>query len=230
MKLSKVSLSQYINQRGTGKPIAREDAVVYDFMPVVLGDQFRTDRILSKMLLRPAPEEGPFMVMKDAYEALGNKYLEKDKVRSALECYRIAMDSATGFAGFVSGIQESALLSPQEIRKMKIFSPLESRLIEKLIKERQADPEKYAQWVEELRAAKKAWGGLNMDRTTYGSREYVEACLAIGEYQEALSSAKVLRDRRLMDRVRQATPREFLDVKFLSCYMDDNQPESSIGR
>jgi len=225
--LSKVVIINHIRQRGTGQIIRREEAIVYDFMPVILGDKFRTDSTLSKMLLRPEPEDAPFMLETDAYETLGLRYVREGLLVPALECYRIALDSRTSFVGAVAEIQENVLLNPNEIRHMDVSSDLEKKLVEEIAKsDGNHDQFAYASWVEELRTARKAWSELN--RNNYGSREYVEACLKIGEYKEALSNAKDLRDKKLIRRVKQAIPNEILDIKFLRKFIDDNFPESTI--
>src|SRR3989338_3565018 len=84
-------------------------ANVYDFMPAVLGNKFRTNEILSRMLLRRAPETAPFMLLTDAYEELGLRYAGEGSIIPALECYRIALQSRTSFARAMGLIQGKAL-------------------------------------------------------------------------------------------------------------------------
>ncbi len=225
--LFRVTLSEYINQRGTGQPIQREEAIVYDFMPVVLGDRFRTDEVLSRMLLRPAPEEGPFMLKSNAYETLGLKYVDREELIPALECYRIALDSRTSFATAIARIQGSALLNQREIAHMDTSTDLEQKLVREVAKSRRIyDRVAYTSWVEGLRTDQKQWRKSNKEK--FGSPEYVEACLKIGEYEQALLIAKDLGDKKLMKKVKQTQPKEILDVKFLKKYIDDNHPELTI--
>lgn len=226
--LSRVTLSEYINQRGTGQPIQRKEAIVYDFMPVVLGDQFRTDGVLSRMLLRPAPEDAPFMLKSNAYETLGLKYVGKGELIPALECYRIALDSRTSFTAAMASIQESALLNNREIAQMNTSTDLEKKLVREIAKSWIIyDQAAYISWVEELRTTQKNWKKLN--RENYGSAEYIEACLKIGKCKEALANAEELGDEKLIMRVKRVWPKEILDIKFLKKYIDDNHPESSFG-
>jgi hypothetical protein len=225
---SRISLSTHISQRGAGEIINRKEALVYDFMPMILGERFRIDGTLSKMLLRPAPEDAPFMLETDAYETLGEKYIDKGEWNPALECYRIALESRTSFAKFMAGIQGDALLSPNEIGHLDISTKMERGLLKWAMESgMRSDPSAYIKWVNELRIAKNNWENLN--RNAYGSKEYVEACLRIGEYKEALSNAKNLNDRKLTRIVKQARPKEILDIGFLKKFIDDNFPESSIG-
>lgn len=222
-------LPGYEFQRGTGQPIPRQDVLVYDFMPVILGDQFRTDAVLSKMLLRPAPEDAPSMLQADAYETLGLRYVSKGELIPALECYRIALDSRTEFARLIRGLGEGALLSKDEIAHMEISTDLEKRLIRQMTASQSThDATAYRSWVEELRAARKRWLDLNHD--AYDSREYVEACLKVGEYQQALLLAEKLGDIDLIGRVRGSQPEEILAVVFLKQYIKRNFPKSSFGR
>lgn len=227
--LSKVTLFKYISQRGTGQAIHRDEAIVYDFMPVILGDQFRIDDILSKMLLRRAPVDAPFMLAADAYEKLGLRYVTHDELVPALECYRIALDSRTSFTAAIASMGRSALLNPNEIKHLDLSTDLERKLVENVAKSgRTYDQQAYSSWLEGLKAARKQWLGLN--KTAYGSKAYVEACLPVGEYQEALLNAQELGDKTLVRSVQRARPHEILDVKFLGKYIDDNFPESSMGR
>ncbi len=227
-KLSRVVLPEYVKQRGTGKAIQRNEAIVYDFMPGILGDQFRTDAILSGMILRPAPEHAPFILETDAYETLGLRYVKEKEIIPAMECYRIALNSRTSFARAIADLQGSALLNPGELEHLA-DSPLEDKLIASAIRLRKKYSQSaYTAWVEELRTAYKQWRDLN--KTAYGSREYIEACLRIGEYKEAILLAKELGDKKLIRAVRAAKPEEILDLKFLKKYIRDNFPESTIGR
>ena len=228
--LSKVELSEYISQRGTGQAIEREGALVYDFMPVVLGDEFRTNDVLSRMLLRPAPKDAPFILQSDAYETLGLKYVDEENLVPALECYRIALNSRTTFAMFMARIQEAALLNQHEIDHLDVSTDLERKLVEEVVKSNgKHDQVAYNTWVEELRTAQKTW--LELDGSNnYGSRKYVEACLRIGEYERAIANAESLGDENLIRRVKRVIPKEILDIKFLTKYINDNFPESTFGR
>lgn len=227
-RLFKVSLSHYITQRGTGQTIQREEAVVYGFMPVVLGERFRTDDILSRMLLREAPVDGPFMLQTEAYETLGLRYLREGNMIAALECYRIALDSRTSFAGSIADIQEIALLNKKEIQQMTVATDLETKLVAGMVTPNgRTDLAVYTAWVEGLRTAHKHWRELN--KRAYGSREYGEACLRIGMYEEAHHVARELRSRSMAQRVRELQPKEILDLRFLRKYIEDNLPESTFG-
>jgi len=226
-ELYRVSIERLASQRGTGKPIQREQAIVYDFMPVTLGEQFRTNSILSKMLLRSPPVGAPFMLTTTAYETLGFKYFEEGEIIPALECYRIALDSRTSFVTFIAKIQKNVLLNQNELSHLELFTPLEEMLLKESYKSKfQPNPELYAKWIKELRTARKNWFELN--HNDYGSEEYVKACLKVGEYEEAIHHARKLNKKELLEEVESAMPREILDVEFLRKYVDDNHPESSL--
>lgn len=226
--LAEVSVSDYITQRGTGKPIQREGAIVYDFMPVILGEQFRTDKVLSCMLLRPQPVDAPFMLRTEAYEELGMKYVSKGKTTPALECYRIALDSTTSFTKFIGDIQSCALINENELKHMDISSELEEKLLKEIVKlNTKVNLTSYESWVEEIRSKYQKWKSFSLNDQK--SREYVETSLKIGKYEEAFYSAKELGDKKLIQKVKSATPKEILDVNFLDKHIHDNFPESTIG-
>ncbi|MBU0980145.1 MAG: hypothetical protein KJ709_05035 [Nanoarchaeota archaeon] len=213
---------------GTGKPIPQDQAIVYDFMPARIGDQFRTDGTLRKMLLREAPVQAPSMLQTDAYETLGMRYLQSGDIMPAMECYRIATASRTGFITTIGSLKGAVLLSQVERRHMKSSSRLERELMTELRTQQQPyDLDAYSAWIEQLRDASQEWKRLN--RESYGSREYVEACLRIGEYEEAFYSAEDLKEPGLVKKVRRATPKEMLDLEFLNHYLQENFPESRIA-
>jgi len=229
VNLSRVALPTDISQRGTGKAINREEALVYDFMPIILGERFRVDSTLSKMLLRPAPEDAPFMLKADAYETLGKKYVKNGEWTPALECYRIALDSRTSFVKIMSRIQEHALLNQNEIGHLDLSTELEKGLMKWAMESgERCEPDAYFSWAEELRSSRKNW--LESNKNNFASKEYVEACLKIGEYDQALIIAKRLKDQILIEKLKQAQPKEILDVGFLKKFIDDNFPESTFGQ
>ena len=232
--LYRVKIPAEIEQRGTGKAINRPDALVYDCMPVLLGDQFRTHPVLSRVLLRDAPVSAPFMLKREAYELLGVKYVEEGDLIPGLECYRIMLESATDFVEAMSRIQGSALLNQREVKKLGLASDLESELMRSCRKAKmKADPQKYADWVDQLKASKKEWLRLNQNNKTYGSAKYIEACLRIGLYEQAEACARNLKKRGVIQKVRDQTPDEILDTSFLHEYISANSanfPESTIGQ
>ena len=71
-----------------------------------------------------------------------------------------------------------------------------------------------------------------LNHTAYGSPEYVKVCLEVGEFDEALANVSKLRGRGsriLAKEVKRSIPKEILDIKFLSRYINENMPESSWG-
>ena len=227
--LSQADLSEYIYPRGTGHAIPREKAIVYDFMPMCLGEQFRTSEILSRMLLRPAPETAPFMLQADAYEKLGERYIRENKITPALECYRIALGSKTEFTAAIARLGSSALLNPHELEHLNLSTNLEKILMKEVMKSPQdSDQAAYSNWIEDLRVAQERW--LDLNHKEYGSATYVEACLSIGKYEEARTNATKLGNQSLLQKVKDFIPVEILDVQFLKKYIDDNYPESTFGR
>ena len=127
----------------------------------------------------------------------------------------------------MAAIQHAVLLNRDEIAHMDLATDFERGLVRAVLEqEKVADPAAYAEWVDDLRDAYKQMEKLN--KKSYGSEEYVEACLAIGFYEEALANARYLKKRKLVSRVLRATPKEILDKRALDKYMDENHPESSM--
>jgi len=224
-ELYRVYIPKYAKQRGTGKPINRNEAIVFDFMPVLIGDKFRTDKILSMQLFRNPPEHAPCMLEDTAYSELGMRYIQENRMVPALECYKIALAARTGFIGIISQMQDVALLNPVELGHMQIESPLEKALMQELVRrEQHVSPEVHAEWVEQTRALYKKWKALN--KSEYGSQEYIELSAKLGIWSEAICNAGKSQKRK----IKQMMPKEILDVKFLKKYIKDNFPESTIGR
>lgn len=230
VKQKKFSIPKSMKQRGTGKEIDRTSAIVYDFMPVLLGNEFRTNDILSKQLFRDRPVSGPMILMEDAYNTLGSRYLKEGQITPALECYKFALREQTGFISFVSAIQENALLTQEEISHLKLDSQLEKNLMQEIArkKRKEIDQDLYNAWIEKLRASYRLY--LELNHKEYGTRQYFEVLLDIGDNGEASSIAENLGDKNLVMRIKLARPKEILDVKWLKKYVEENHPESSMFR
>jgi len=232
----KVSISDNMKQRGSGKEIPRAEATVYDFMPVILGDQFRTNPVLLMQLFRDAPVRGPMMLMQRAYTALGEQYVRDGKLTPALECYKFALYEQTGFIGFISGIQGSALLTPQEISHLNLESDFEETLIGKVANNGETiNSCLHYSWLDLLRAAHKLEGEYNRDEGERWKRPNLELQLSMGRFgndggEGVEFHAEQLGDENLIKRVKLARPREILDVRWLIEYVGINHPESSMFR
>lgn len=226
--LSQVVMEKYISQRGTGEPIDREKAIVYDFMPVILGERFMTDEVLSKMIMRPEPVSAPFMLRSDAYEKLGSIYVKKGELIPALECYRIALDAATSLSLFISRLQGNALLNTNELNHLDGPTVFEGKLIKEAKKvEDVYGQAAYATWVEGIRTDQKNWRHLN--HTEFGSEKYIEACMKIGKFEEARHHAEKTKNKTLIQKINDTQPEEILDLDFLNTYIDENHPDSTMG-
>lgn len=282
-KRSRVYIPEIFQQRGTGKEIERNKSIVYDFMPVLLSEQFQTNRVLSRQLFRNPPEQGPFMVTEDAYNTLGTRYLTRGKIVPALECYKIALTQGTGFISFIADRQDHALLTQGEINRLNLESPLEKALMKELVsREMSINPQATVTWIEKLRKSYQRMRELNreayknssfnvdlrkklakgigkldyhltfpqirrgisklrissrrsselldeLERKESIKREYIEACLELGVYDQALLHAEELGSRKLVRKIKELTPKEILNVKWLEKYIDDNHPESTMG-
>ncbi|MFH1400131.1 MAG: hypothetical protein ABIH41_01305 [Nanoarchaeota archaeon] len=225
----RVRIPTEVRQRGSGKEIPRVQAIVFDFMPPLLGNEFRVDPTLSMQLFRDDPVGGPMRLMDDAYTRLGQHYTDKGALTPALKCYKFALHHRTGFVSFISSVQDAALLTQDEIAHLDLNSPLEEALIRAVYKKRpEVDQDLYHAWLDHLRASHAHY--LQLNRKEYGSRQYLESLLVIGNHEQAMYFAKESGDRGLVQRVRLARPKEILDVKWLRRYADEHHPDSTIGR
>jgi hypothetical protein len=234
MNREHVYVSRRFRQRGTGKELDRNKAIVFDFMPVLIGDEFRLNDILNKQLFREPPVRGPMMLAERAYTLLGERYLKEKKLVSALECYKFALYEQTSFISFISAIQKNALLSPDELSHLELGTPLEKALLKSLAKQnRNVNSELYCAWIERLRAGYELECQYNRDSDECWKRSNLELQLELGMWGNDCVMgvdyhARELGDKNLMARVRISKPKEILDTKWLKKFMDDNHPESSL--
>lgn len=157
MSLSRIKISEYMNQRGTDKEIPLREAIVYDFMPYVIGERFRKEKVLLNRVFFDAPVDAPFILKSVAYETLGLIYLNKKDLIPALDCYRIFLDSRLNFVKVMSRIQNNALLNSSEKNALKFESVLEEKLVREVLNLNvKADLEAYSYWVEALRKDRKS--------------------------------------------------------------------------
>ncbi len=264
----RIYIPKKVKQRGIGKEIDRKEATVFDFMPVILGNEFRTNDILSRQLFRDPPARGPFMLMNRAYPMLGTRYFNEEEITPALECYKFTLDAQTGFISFVSSVQ-NALLTQEEISNLRLGSPLETSLINELSMNRKdlnIDIEEYARWLEGLRTLKNqrhllnkevyslcpfnGWDKIKGVQSGYHkklkkwvptknyplsnefkdcAKQYIDICVSMGKFDEAIHFAQYF-ETSFQRRISSQKPKEILDVKWLKKYIDENHPESSIGR
>jgi len=111
-KRKQVVIPEKVKQRGTNREINRPDSIVFDFMPILIGNEFRTNEILMMQLFRDSPAtSGPMMLMNTAYSLLGSKYLDDNNITPALECYKFALCERTALIGFVSSLKQNVLLN-----------------------------------------------------------------------------------------------------------------------
>lgn len=118
--------------RGTGAPVALHEAVVYDFMPPILGNQFRVNEQL-RHATHFYGQTGSFMMRDEAYGKLAVKELEAGNLTEALEAYKRRLSAATGFISAMADVQSNALLSPEEVDRLQLdqsFGPIERRLVQ----------------------------------------------------------------------------------------------------
>ena len=227
-----VYISKNIKQRGTGREIDRANAIVYDFMPIIIGDEFRTNKILSRQLFREPPVDG----IGEAYDLLGTRYLKKRQITEALECYKFSLEGQIHFIDVISAVQESALLTQEEVSRLDLDSSIEKSLIQYLVKNRKEKVNLglYSAWLDRLRAGYLLEKQYNQDNNECFKKPNLELQLELGMWGNDCNlgveyAARKLGDQNLIKRVRLTKPKEILDLKFLRKYDDDNAPTSTGG-
>jgi hypothetical protein len=248
--------SKIVNPSST-KKIPLEEAVVFDFMPPIVGDQYRTDPILNKQLFRKTPVSGPFIAMNQAYTSLAESELEKGNITAALEAHKFARDSNRMFTTFIGRMQDKFLLSSDEMSNLNTdYSDLDIALARKLESSgAKIDHKVYSQWLDETRGSYAEWHRLN--QTKFGSYDYIKACLEVGRVEEARhltedlgrlqrtlmnmshnhmspeDAKKEVESKEMQDLTRHirtiSTPIEILDTTFLRSWIEGYQNSIEFG-
>lgn len=170
-ELRRVQIDPDIFSRGTGQPVALQEAVVYDFMPPLLGNRFRVEETLKRGV-HFLDTTGSFMMAEEAYQEFANQELSGGNLVSALEAYKKGLQSAVGFAGAMSRLGDRALLSPAEIERFNLyrrFGALESGLVQALVaagKDEKVDLPEYIKWLDRVRTLER--DALLLNRQFFG--------------------------------------------------------------
>lgn len=197
--------------RGTGELVPMREAVVLDFMPRLIGSRFMLDGKLRANLHRRG-ESRPFLFLEDVYSRLAEDELKDGNLTGALEAYKRALGSATGFVNFISMLGEGAPLNPEELSRLNLdqsFGALEARLMDAVLDQGtdlDFDANQYSDFVKEARFKKKRSLQLNQLfffgeskayehlKATRGDpaigKEYMELCVEMGDFGQAAMMAK----------------------------------------
>ena len=227
------------------RTVPLQKTTVFDFMPPIVGDQYRRNLFLSKRLFRDPPVTGPFMAMNQAYMNLAKQALETEDITAALEAYKFALDSDIQFTKAIARAQSISALSAEETIHINTgYDEMGKSLATKLEQSGVAvDQDAYYKWVDESREAYEAW--LKLNQTEFGSFRYIEACLNIGRSNEALSLAENSKKRdkilitktvsenefdSLLKKIRLSNPTvELLDVDYLRSFINDYEINHEFG-
>ena len=163
-ELKRVQINPEFLSRGSGERITLKDAVVYDFMPIILGSRF-----MGVDELRRATHfyssGGSFMMMDEAYGEVAENELKSGNLTPALEAYKRRLRVAVGFVGAMAAIGDRALLNSQEVDRLNLqarFGALENRLIQAVVSQDVAvDLPKYVVWLNNVRRLEKDATQLN---------------------------------------------------------------------
>lgn len=222
VKRKRVYLPKKLKQRGIGREIDKREVIVYDFMPVLLGNEFRVDGILSSQLFRRPPVPGPMTLMEEAYTTLGKRYLDGKDLTPALECYKFALEEKIGFINFISSMQENALLSLEEINHLKLETSFEKELLIAVSGQRsqEVNLEMYDVWLDRLRKGYRLEKEYNHDNNEHCKKPDLELQLELGMWGNEIllgleHNMNKIEDPKFKKRVRLARPKEILDVRWL---------------
>lgn len=165
-ELRRIQIDPELLSKGTGSPVVLQEAVVYDFMPPILGIRFRLDESLKRGV-HFFSDIGSFMMGEEAFQELATQELDAGNLVSALEAYKRGLHKAVGFAGAMAGLGDRALLSQAEIDRFDLtrrFGTIERRSIAAIIKvgeDTKIDLLDYAEWVAGVRRLERDAHRLN---------------------------------------------------------------------
>lgn len=158
-KLYEVKIDPKLVSKGTGKSINIVEAVVYDFMPRILGDKFREVETLRKSVHFYGKEHAPVLALDEAYRSLAKQELEEGNLNEALEAYKRGVYYRTAFIRLMARIQDNALFNPTEIQKLDSesdYEPIEDELVHIVVSQDIAfDLSTYVAFLEEVRQLEK---------------------------------------------------------------------------
>lgn len=170
-ELQRVKIDPELLSRGTGQPVVLQEAVVYDFMPPILGNRFRVDEIL-KHGVHFFSETGSFMMGEEAFQELATQELNAGNLVPALEAYKRGLHKAVGYAGAMAMLGDRALLSQTEIDRFDLprrFGEIEGRSITMIIEageDTKINLPEYATWVAGVRKLER--DALRLNRAFFG--------------------------------------------------------------
>jgi len=192
--------------RGTSEQISLSEAVVYDFMPPMIGSRFMASESLKKRIHFYGQETGSFMDLEETNRQIAEEELNKGNLEEAIDAYKNCLHDAVGFLCAISTIQEHALLSISEYQRLDLdsrFGDLEGRLMAAISKEDiSINAEKYSEFIKNVRNLEKRGHQLNQLFFMGESRwyehikapskydpelgkEYIDVCVQMGKYSEA---------------------------------------------
>jgi hypothetical protein len=167
--LYKVSIDPEMVSRGTGRPINRQESIVYDFMPRIIGVRFRTAPLLRAVHFYGGffdrGVNGPFLAQELAYGELFIEEFGKDNLTEALEAYKRGLYNATEWIKGMARIQNNALFSQAELQELDVgdkFREMEEALVLRLAPEgKPFDLDAYSAFLDEVRQLEKDARQLN---------------------------------------------------------------------
>lgn len=152
--LHQVHINPELLSRGSGERIPLQEAVVYDFMPRILGSRFMTVAELNRAR-HFFSGMGSFMMMDEAYNEVAEEELKVGNLTLALDAYKKRLHAAVGFIGAMSLLGNGALLNSEEVNRLNLqerFGALERELVRSVVSQNiSLDLPKYIEWLNSVR-------------------------------------------------------------------------------
>ncbi|MBI5002244.1 hypothetical protein HZC31_02575 [Candidatus Woesearchaeota archaeon] len=115
-----VKLPTEVISRGTGQPIARADALVYDLMPRILGYRFLiVDELREAVHVYDDPKGGSFLALSEIHRRVAQEEYQRGNTTAALEAYkRMLYQSEIAFGEAMEQVQDTLLITEKTIIKI----------------------------------------------------------------------------------------------------------------
>lgn len=188
-KFYQVEISPDLLSRGSGETIGRNEAVVYDFMPLILGSRFAVVPQLKRATHFFGGEGVPFSFSQQAYiQAAKEEIIDPEgSLTTALELYKRGLHAHTQFAYLFSRAGDLALLTQADLDSLHLGRDLVE--IEEILIQRVAqadisvDTAKYRAWLKQVRELEMVFRG--QDDGEDHTREFRDTYAKMKRYGDA---------------------------------------------
>lgn len=201
-----------------GKLIESKNAIIYDFIPFKLGNQFRIDNDLKERIFTGyEPIENCFAFSK-GYEKLGEYYLEKInaiKLKKSLESYKISMIEKMYFS--LNYFESGKEYTNDEKELLNMNSTLQNKLLRHFDELDNYEKKDYISWMEKIRNTKIQF--LKVYNNEKNLLKIINFCIDKKLYQEAMNIAISTENENLVKEVTEVSPKPLLDYDILEKFI-----------